>query len=532
MAENRRRDAPAPQHNAVEEEMGARHVMVLDEGTTSTRAVLFDDRSRVVASSALPLGITTHPDGRVEQDPVELWAASQSVISDVVDFAANGGLEIAALAIAVQRTTTVLWDAETGHPVAPVINWQDTRAAARVAELSGQWAERAKAASGLVFGTAHLGLHLDALFAKDTGLRDLAARGRLRIGTPETWITWKLTGGTDGGVFATSTSCAGSTGILDLGTGRWWQEILDEFGISRASLPQVLPEDADYGTTREDLIGARIPITGVMGDQQAALYGHGGFPTGTVKCTHGTGSFIDFNVGPDPVDAGNGLDCRIAWTTAGSRVHVVEGGSFVTGSGVDWMVDQMGVLPAADQIDTVYAQGRADTGLISIPALAGFAAPYWDSTARGMMIGFNRGTSAADVVRATIDGIAHTVVDVIETMACNTGTNPSVVWVDGGLGRSDALLQSQADLLQIPVIRAADAEFVTARGAAWCAGIARGVWADEEAAAATKHEGEKFTPRMSRNERDALRTAWRDAVSRTLGWRRAQLPSTPSASLS
>lgn len=504
--------------------MSTRHVLVLDEGTTSTRAVLFDDRSEVVASSALPLAITTHADGRVEQDAAELWSASRSVISEVVATAADGGLDIAALAIAVQRTTTVLWDAETGEPVAPVVNWQDTRAAARAAELSAEWAARAKAATGLVLGAAHVGLHLDALLTRDPALRDLAEQGRLRAGTPETWIIWKLTGGTDGGVFATSTSCAGSTGLLDLGTGRWWTALLDELGIPAAALPQVLPEDADYGATRPGLVGARIPITGVLGDQQAALYGHGAFRAGAVKCTHGTGSFINFHVGSDPVDAGEGLDCRVAWTTAGSRAHMLEGGSFVTGSAVDWMVNQLGVLPAADRIDSVYAEGEADSGLISIPALAGFAAPHWDATARGMMIGFNRGTTAADVVRATVDGTAHTVVDIIETMARNATTSPEVVMADGGLSRSDALLQSQADLLQIPVVRAAQAEYVTARGAAWCAGIARGVWAGEEAVSATMAEGQQFTPRMSPEERNVRRQAWQDAVSRNLGWRRARLP--------
>ncbi|MFF2653665.1 FGGY family carbohydrate kinase [Streptomyces sp. NPDC058045] len=508
--------------------MGTPHVLVLDEGTTSTKAALFDDRSRVVASSALPLTITTHPDGRVEQDATELWEASRSVIGDVVAAAEEGGLEIAALAIAVQRTTTVLWDAETGRPVAPVVNWQDTRAAARVTELSAEWAAPAKTATGLVLGPAHVGLHLDALLAGDTALRELADQGRLRAGTPETWIIWNLTGGTDGGVYATSTSCAGSTGLLDIRTDTWWPELLDELGVPGTALPQVLPEDADYGTTREALVGAGIPITGVLGDQQAALYGHGAFEAGAVKCTHGTGSFINFHVGPDAVDAGDGLDCRVAWTTAGSRAYMLEGGSFVTGSGVDWMVEQLGVLPTADRIDAVYAEGRADSGLISVPALAGFAAPYWDSTARGMMIGFNRGTTAADVVRATVDGTAHTVVDIIETMARNAGTTPTVVLVDGGLSRSDALLQSQADLLQIPVVRAAHPEYITARGAAWCAGIARGVWADEAAATATRSEGREFTPRMSPEERTVRRRAWQDAVSRALGWQRAELPSIPA----
>lgn len=508
--------------------MSARHVLVLDEGTTSTRAALFDDRSRVVANSALPLTTTTYPDGRVEQDAVELWETSRSVLSDVVATARDEERDIATLAIAVQRTTTVLWDAQTGQPVAPVVNWQDTRAAARADELSAEWAGKAKTATGLVLGPAHLGLHLDALLARDPALRDLAEQGRLRAGTPETWIIWNLTGGTEGGVFATSTSCAGSTGLYDLRTGRWWSALLDHLDIPGTALPQVLPEDADYGTTRADLIGADIPITGVLGDQQAALYGHGAFQVGAVKCTHGTGSFIDFHVGPDPVDAGEGLDCRIAWTTAGSRAHMLEGGSFVTGSGVDWMVNELGVLPSADRIDSVYSAGKADSGLVSVPALAGFAAPYWDSTARGMVIGFNRGTTAADVVRATVDGTAHTVVDIIETMARNARTNPTVVVVDGGLSRSDALLQSQADLLQIPVVRAADAEYVTARGAAWCAGIACGVWADEEAAVATKSEGREFTPRMSPEERNIRRSAWQDAVSRALGWRSAQLPSTPA----
>lgn len=497
--------------------MGSKHVLVLDEGTTSTRAVLFDDQSRIVSSISEPLGITTYPDGRVEQDAQEIWQKSVNVLRQVVDHAQQNGLEIAALGMAIQRTTTVLWDKATGDPVAPVISWQDTRAADTVTELGAEWARKSIEVSGLVLGAANCGLHIQALFAADPELRRRAEAGEVLAGTVDSWIIWKLTGR-----FLTSTSCAGSSGMAILRSGTWWEEFLSELDVPVAMLPQILAEDADFGSTNAELIGAELPVTGVFGDQQSALYGQGGFEPGAVKCTHGTGSFIDFNIGQNPIVPANGLDCRIAWTTNGVTTYLIEGGSFVTGSGIDWLIS-LGVLDSAANLDATYRQGDPDSGLICVPALAGFTAPHWDGNARGMMIGFHRGSTARDVVRATVDGIAHTVTDVLEAMADSAGVSPKVIRVDGGLARSDTLLQAQADLMQVPVVRAAQAEYITARGAGWCAGVVHGVWASIDQAAATQEAGASFEPAAPESVKILAREGWQDAVGRDLGWRRTLL---------
>ncbi|MGA4670129.1 FGGY family carbohydrate kinase [Propionibacteriaceae bacterium Y1923] len=497
--------------------MGTQHVLVLDEGTTSTRAVLFDDQSQVVSSIAEPLNITTHPDGRVEQDAQEIWEKSARVLRQVVDHARENSLEIAALGMAIQRTTTVLWDRATGEPVAPVISWQDTRAADTVAELGSDWARKSVETSGLVLGSANCGLHLQALLNADPDLRRRAEAGELLAGTVDTWIIWKLTGR-----FLTSTSCAGSSGMGVLRSATWWSEFLEELQVPLTLLPEILDEDADFGRTNPDHIGADLPVTGVFGDQQSALFGQGGFAPGSVKCTHGTGSFIDFNIGANPIVPASGLDCRVAWTTKGTTTYLIEGGSFVTGSGIDWLVS-LGMLDKAANLDATYAQGDPDSGLVCVPALAGFTTPHWDGNARGLLIGFHRGSTSQDMVRATVDGIAHTVTDVLEAMAESAGVSPRVINVDGGLARSGALLQAQADLMQIPVVRAAQAEYITARGAAWCAGVVHGVWASADAASATQESGVTFDPQTSSEVQGLCRQAWQDAVGRDLGWRRTVL---------
>jgi glycerol kinase len=500
------------------------YVLVLDEGTTSTRAVLFDGSSAVVENVGEPLDIASQPSGETEQDANEIWTKSRDALRTVVERASAAGRRVSVLAMAAQRTTTVVWDRLTGEPVSPVFSWQDTRCTELVDEMRDAWGERVTQTTGLSFGAANVPLHLSWILRNDPELRRRAEAGEILGGTPDTWLIWKLTGGPDGGTFVTSTSCAGSSGGMDIHKDAWWEEFLSELDVPVAMLPQILPEDGDFGTTRADIIGIELPITGILGDQQSALYGQGGFAPGSVKCTHGTGSFLDFNIGSSPVIPGGGIDCRVAWKSGPKTAYVMEGGSFVTGSGVDWLVDGIGVLEKASVIDATYAAADPASGLICVPALAGFAAPYWDGAARGLLIGLNRGTTKADIVRATLDGIAHTIADLLGAMSSASGVSPQMVAVDGGLGRSDALLQAQADLMDAAVMRAAQSEFITARGAAWLAGVAAGVWATPEEADATKEVGKVFEPRMKDAERTVRREAWQDAVDRALGWRRAVLP--------
>jgi len=498
------------------------HVLALDEGTTSTRAVLFDRNGRVVDEHHAPLSVHTPRPGVVEQDAAEIADRSTAVLRAAVESAAAAGRAIAALGVTNQRTATVLWDRTTGEPAAPVIGWQDTRAAPEVERLRPAWGERFTDHVGLVLAPACVPLHL-SLLLRDPQLRRRAEAGELLAGTPDSWVLWKLTGGPDGGRHLTSYSNASSTGAMDLAAGTWWRPWLDELGVPEGLFAGIVDDDADYGSTRDALIGARLPVRADVADQHAALFGHGGFEAGSVKCTHGTGSFVDFNIGPEPAVTRSGLETRCAWRTAAQSRYLLEGNAFATGGAVDWLVDGIGVLESADALDAVCARTPDPAGVVCVPALSGFTAPHWDRSSHGALLGLHRGTSAAHLVRATVDGIAHTVADLVLVMAEQSGVAPRKIAADGGLARSDELLQAQADFTGVPVERAADAAYVTARGAAGMAGVAAGVWASAADFDGTRRPGRIFRPRLPAGRREAERAAWHDATERALGWRPADV---------
>ena len=487
------------------------YILVLDEGTTSTRAVLFNKETKIVDEEQLPLAITTPQFGFVEQDPNEIIEKSIRVVKAVVERARANERNIQCLAITNQRTATTVMDRATGKPLSPVISWQDARAADDARKLAAEMGEEYTARTGLMPAAANCGLHILHLF-KNEDLKARSGTGELLIGTPDTLVIKALTGND-----YTSSSNASSTGLLDQHTGEWWQEFIERNGASVHDLPTVLPEDGDYGYTRADVVGAEIPVRAVVADQQSALFGHGGLKPGSVKCTHGTGSFIDFNIGDRIVTDTNGLDNRFAWRTAGSNANIIEGSTWVSGSAIEWLIDDMKVLRNAAEIDKVCTESKGLETIV-VPALAGFAAPYWDGKARGTVFGLSRHTTSADIVRATIEGIAHTVVDLLELITSMAGTEVSVLTVDGGLSRSNYLQQFTADLLNATVERTSDPSYVTARGAAWMAGVNAGVWESLEDAAKTLRVEQRFEPQMSEAERLAQRKAWRDAIDRSLGW--------------
>ena len=496
--------------------MSEQHVVVIDEGTTSTRAVLFDAKSRVVAESSRHLSIQTPTPQQVEQDAQEMLDRTVEALRDVLSEAEAAGHQIAVLGLSNQRTTTVLWDKHSGKPVAPIVSWQDTRAQERVNAMREEWGACFNEATGLQLQAANSAMHLAELL-DDPQLRIKAEEGLLLAGTPDTWLIWSLTGGPKGGKHVTSQSNAGSTGAFDLASGSWWGEFLDELDVPVGLLPEVLDDDGDFGVTSAALVGRELPIRSAFADQQAALFGHGGFEAGAAKCTHGTGSFVDFNVGSE-AKAVRGVDLRIAWVAGGESRYMFEGSSFVTGSAIDWLVDSLGVLSSANELDAVCAATPDAHGAICIPALAGFTAPYWDQSSTGSVFGLTRGVTKNHLVRATVDGIAATIADLVRFMAAEGGTEPGRILVDGGLSRSDALLQAQADFTGATVTRAADAEHVTARGAAWMAGVSVGVWKSKEHAAEhVKNEGD-FLARRDAEQLSDFRNSWEDAIQRTLGW--------------
>lgn len=496
----------------------AEHILVLDEGTTSTRAVLFDRASRVIDEEQRCIAVHAPSGSIVEQDAADIAASSIEVMRAVLGRAAEHHRAVVAVGVTNQRTTTVLWDRHTGEPAAPIISWQDTRTQPLVDSLWETWRDTYTAHTGLQFAPANVALHL-AVLLQDPALRARAEAGDLLAGTPDSWVIWKITGGPDGGQHVTSFSNAGSTGAFDLLASSWYDEWLAALNLPRSLFAAVLTDDAEFGTTAESVLGAAIPIRSDFADQQAALFGHGGFEAGAVKCTHGTGSFIDFNVGAELVVIDSGLDTRLAWRTEDEVRYLYEGSSFVTGSAIDWLADGIKVLSSAADLDAVCARTPDASGVICVPALAGFTAPHWDQQARGLFLGLHRGVTNDHLVRATVDGIARTAADLVLFMGEKSGTAPAVVLADGGLSRSDALLAAQADFTGVPVERAADAEYITARGAAWMAGLAAGVWSSRDEAAKARSAARVFEPRLTADDLAGSQESWRDAIDRALGWR-------------
>jgi glycerol kinase len=489
-----------------------KHIVVLDSGTTSTRAVLFNDRSKVVAESSLKIAVHTPGGSRVEQDPNEIIANSITVLKDVLEQAKSQGLEVDSLVIANQRTATTFMDRATGKPVSVLIGWQDGRAQPRVDALQQEWGKRFARETAVNLAAANVSLHAVELL-QDPQMRKRAEAGEIILGTPDTLMLVALAG-----QHTTSTSNASAYGALEFRKERWWKEWLDFLDVPEAMFPQILPDDADYGATLHDVLGVELPISAVVADQQSALFGHAGFDVGNVKCTHGTGSFVDFNVGTVVPEDSMGLDTRIGWRTSHHAANAIEGMSFVTGAAIEWLIDDMKMVPSASELDAICAASSNDS-LIVVPALAGFASPYWDATARGTVFGLSRHTSDTDFVRATVNGVAHSVADLLESIVEISGSPASVLKVDGGLSRSAHLQQFTADLLQVPVERTGDAGVTTARGAAWIGGIARGVWASKEEAAESRTVEARFEPQMAEGKRNALRDAWKDAVQRSLKWK-------------
>ena len=444
------------------------------------------------------------------------------MIADVAAYAKREGHNVVVLAMAVQRTSAILWDKATGVPVCPMYSWQDTRTAGYMETLREEWAGPAQLATGMNFapGTP---MHLHSMI-KENGLLERAQKGELLGGTMDSWLIWRFTGGIHGGKHFTSYSNVGTAGYWNTPKNEYWTEFLDVLDVPVKILPAVLDEDGDYGTAIEQLAGIGAPITGVVGDQQSALYGQGGLAVGSVKCTHGTGSFVDFNIGDRFIDDLDGLDCRAGWRTRDNRGNVIEGGTYVSGSAIEWLIHQVHLLDEAKNLDATYASADPYSGVIVVPSFAGFAAPNWDVSARAAIYGLHRGSVSADIVRATVDGISHTIVDLLDAMAKSAGITPTALYMDGGLSRSDALLQSHADLLRIPVIRASNPGWVTALGAAHIAGIKVGVWDNQEQAAARIEPEKTFYPIMRKKEAKVRRKAWQDAVERALGWREPVWP--------
>ncbi|TBH21349.1 glycerol kinase GlpK [Thermus thermamylovorans] len=492
-------------------------LLALDQGTTSSRAFLFTLRGEPVALAQRPFRQLYPRPGWVEHDPLEIWESQLWAAREALKEAGVGPEAVAAIGIANQRETTLVWERATGRPLHNAIVWQDRRTAPLCQELKEEGLEPLfRERTGLLLDPYFSGTKLRWLLENVPGLRERAERGEALFGTVDTWLLYRLTGGR---VYATDPTNASRTLFFNLHTLSWDEELLNLLRIPGAMLPEVRPSDGDFGETLSELLGAPIPIRGVLGDQQAALFGQGALEVGQGKCTYGTGAFLLLNAGEAPVASPGGLLATVAWSLSGKPTYALEGSVFMAGAVVGWLRDGLGLIRESAEVEALAREVADSGGVYLVPAFTGLGAPYWDPHARGAILGLTRGTTWAHLARAALEGVAFQVRDVAQAMEA-AGVALKELRVDGGMVRNDLFLQIQADLLGVPVLRPEVTE-TTALGAALMAGVGAGALDLEGVKGAWILEA-SFPPRMSLERRQALHQGWRRAVERTLGWAREE----------
>lgn len=494
--------------------MSEKFILVIDEGTTGTRALIIDEESNIVSQAYTEFEQYHPAPDRVEHDAEEIWNATRDMARKALSEAKLTAEHIAAIGITNQRATTVVWDRKTGNPVTRAIVWQDTRTADFVEEIREEWAEKVYGKTGWALAPVYSSLSLHWMMQHVPGCKSRAQKGELAFGTIDSWLIYKLTGGK---THAISASNASVTGAYDLLADDWYEEWLTFLDIPLTLFPAVQPDSGDYGVTDASFIGAPVPITGAIADQHAALFAQGCIEPGTLKVTHGTGSFVDMNIGPKVEISQNGLNTIIAWRMNGQTTYGLEGYSAVTGSAVQWLRDGAEMVPASPDTEELAKSVDDNGGVYFVPALAGLSAPYWDSYARGMIIGITRGTQRAHLVRATLEGIVFSMKDFIGAMQQDSGVTITRMSTDGGASANNFLMQFQADMLNAEVVRPSVTE-ATSLGAAYMAGLAVGYWPSPEACFTGQTIDRVFTPKMGNEERTRLYKSWCRAVQRAMGW--------------
>ncbi len=489
-------------------------ILALDQGTTSSRAVLFDGAGRAVGMAQREFPCCYPQPGWVEQDPLAIWESQLSAARQVLREQGTRPTDIAAIGIANQRETTVVWERSAGKPIHPAIVWQCRRTADLCDRLkSDGWADRARAKTGLVLDAYFSGPKLQWILDHVDGARARAERGELLFGTVDAWLIWNLTGGR---AHATDCSNASRTLLFNIHDRVWDDELLAAMNIPRAMLPEVNPSSGVYGRTDPALFdGAEIPVAGVAGDQQSALFGQGCFEPGQAKNTYGTGCFLLMNTGAQPMESRHGLLTTLAWGVDGRVEYALEGSVFMAGAVVQWLRDELGLIETAAESEAVAGSVPDTQGVYMVPAFAGLGAPHWDMRARGLLAGLTRGARRAHVVRAALESIAYSTRDVLEAMREDAGMALPCLHADGGAAANGFLMQFQADILNLPVRRARQQE-TTALGAAMLAGLAVGFWPDRHALLALDRTGKEFLPAMPESRRADLYAGWKQAVRRAL----------------
>ncbi len=491
------------------------HILALDQGTTSSRALIFDRSGGLVAVAQEEFPQHYPKTGWVEHDPDEIWTTQRETALAALSKAGLRAENIAAIGITNQRETTLLWNRKTGRPVAPAIVWQDRRTAGLCAELNdGGAAEMVRKKTGLVIDSYFSATKIRWLLDENPALRKQAEAGELAFGTVDSWLIWKLTGGR---LHATDATNASRTLLYHIGKLDWDDELLDLFRVPRSLLPEVRPSGGGFAEVSGLPLLNGIPIAGVAGDQHAALFGQTCFEPGMAKNTYGTGSFVLMNTGETPVAAPRGLVSTIAWQADGKTEYALEGSVFIAGALVQWLRDGLGIIDKAEQIEALAASVEDSGGVVIVPAFTGLGAPHWDPHARGSVFGISRGTTRAHVARAALEAIAWQAVDVLEAMEAGGGLQLEELRVDGGAARNNLLMQIQADFLGKPVARPRMTE-TTALGAAFLAGLGVGFWKDRQAVAEQWKQERAFRPQADASRFQEGRQAWRRAIERTKGW--------------
>ena len=492
-----------------------KYIMALDQGTTSSRCIIFDHSGAMLASAQKEFAQHYPKPGWVEHDAAEIWETTLEVARGAMAKAGLEAADIAAIGITNQRETTVVWDRETGEPVCPAIVWQCRRTAPMADALAASgWAEKIRQKTGLVPDAYFSGTKLRWILDKVPGARQGAEEGRLLFGTIDSWLIWKLTGGR---AHVTDVTNASRTMLFDIRRLRWDPELLELFGIPEQMLPRVQPSSCIYGETEPGLFGGKIPVAGAAGDQQSALFGQCCFEAGDVKNTYGTGCFLLMHTGSEPVFSENGLITTIAASGPGRIRYALEGSVFTAGAAVQWLRDELKLIPDAAASEAE-ARSVADTGgVYVVPAFTGLGAPYWNQYARGTITGITRGFTRAQLVRATLESIAYQTCDICRAMESDAGVELTRLRVDGGAAANDLLMQFQSDLLCAEVLRPACIE-TTALGAAYLAGLAVGYWKDTADIRQNRQTGRVFLPEMRDATRAKLLKGWNRALTTALTW--------------
>lgn len=490
-----------------------KYILALDQGTSSSRAIVFDGHGRTKAVSQKEFTQIFPKPGWVEHNPMEIWSSQASVIAEAITSIDINGLNIAAIGITNQRETTIVWDAETGTPVYNAIVWQDRRTSEYCDSLKKDGrTDLIRSKTGLIIDAYFSATKIRWILENVPGARQKAEEGKLRFGTVDTWLIWMLTRGE---VHVTDVSNASRTMLFNIHTLEWDQELLDLFDVPASMMPQVKSSSEVYGYTKTTLFAHEVPIAGIAGDQQAALFGQMCTEPGSVKNTYGTGCFLLMNSGERPIMSSNNLLTTVAWKIGDKVNYALEGSIFVAGSVVQWLRDGLGIIKSSSEVEELAASVPDNGGVYFVPALTGLGAPHWDQYAKGSIYGISRGTTAAHIARAALEGIAFQTMDIVNAMQKDAGITLKELKVDGGASRNNLLMQFQADILGTSVIRPTVTE-TTALGAAYLAGLAVGYWESLDHIKSQWGVDTEFTPSAAEDEVNGLKKGWADAIRRTL----------------